>query len=49
MAKYKLRTEKFLKQTLEGSIKTFGENGKDKFFQLKKCQNEYYPYNLNLI
>ena len=57
MAKYKIRNLKVFKQTFEVSIKTFCrkwevETLPKRFFifkELKKCQNEYYPYNLNLI
>ena len=49
--------EKFLKQTFEVLIKTFWRKWKGQtlpkwtfiFKQLEKCQNEYYPGNLNLI
>ena len=57
MEKYKIRNLKVLKQTFGISIKKFckkweGETLPKWFFifkQLEKWQNEFYPYNLNLI
>ena len=57
MAKYNTKKSKVLKQTCEFSIKIFcweweGENISKGFFiykQLDKCQNEYYPDNINSV
>ena len=57
MAKYNIRNLQVFKTNIWISIKTFCRKWErealpKRFFifkQLGKCQNEYYPYDLNLI
>ena len=53
MAKNTIRNVKVIKTNTKFLSKNFAENGKEKLFlndpSFCKCQNEYYPYNTNLI